>query len=183
MKTILFASACALVAPGAFGQGELQMSNANPIYDDTGNLLGSATGNQLTAELLEGASPSSLAPIPSSTCYVNQGYFYGPGLGGIVTIAGAQSNTFVDYAVEVWSTAAGSYANAQTTPGSYWGESAVNSYDMGPLGSLPIAPPPLNFASFNANLTTPEPATVALGAMSAGAMLLFRGRKQRPVRG
>jgi hypothetical protein len=153
------------------------MWNANPVYDNNGNLLGSATGNDITAELLEGASPGSLAPIPSSICYVNQGFFYGPGFTGFVTIPGTTGGVTVDYAVEVWSTAAGSFATAQKAPGSYWGESAVNTYRLGPLGVNPIAPPPLDFASFNANLTTPEPATLGLGAMGAGALLLRNRRR------
>ncbi len=95
------------------------MDNANPVYDNTAYLLGPATGNEVTAEVLEGASPRSLAPVPSSICYVNQGFFYGPGLAGFVTIPGAPRDFPVDYAVEVWSTAAGGYASAQKTPGSY----------------------------------------------------------------
>jgi hypothetical protein len=168
---------CAFASLGAYGQGVLDMGNMNPIYDNVGNLLDSATGDGITVELLGGASPSSLTPIPSSTCYMNQGYFYGPGLTGLITICGAPMASSIDYAVEISSTAAGSYAGAQRSAGSYWGESDVNTCLLGYAGRRPINPPPLSFASFNANLTTPEPATIALGAMGAGALLLLRGRK------
>jgi uncharacterized protein (TIGR03382 family) len=178
MKKTLITAACALVSVGAFGQGLLYMSNNNPINDNTGAPIGSASGTDITVELLEGATASTLAPVASSINNVNQGYFYGPGT-GVITISGAAAGTVVDYAIEVWSTSAGSYAAAQTKAGSLWGESAVNTYTLGG-GSPPVAPSPLNFASFNASLTPtvgPEPTTIALGAMSAGALLLFRRRK------
>jgi len=169
-----------MASVGVFGQGELEMLNANQIYDDNGNPLGSATGTDVTVELLVGSSPSSLAPVPSSICYMNQGYFYGPGF-GLVTISGARATSVVDYAVEVWSTAAGSYANAQKVSGSRWGESAVNIIELGSAGSPPFVGY-LNFASFNANLTTPEPATIALGAFGAGALLLMPTRRRNGIR-
>jgi hypothetical protein len=183
MKKTLITAACALVSVAAFGQGQLLMSNANAINDNTGAGIGSAAGTDITVELLEGAAGtalSALTPVAASINNVNQGYFYGPGTTGIIAISGAAAGTTIAYAVEVWSTAAGSYAAAQTVKGSLWGESALGTYTLGG-GSPPVAPSPLGFASFNANLTpgqvTPEPTTIALGALGAGALLLFRRRK------
>jgi len=177
MKKTLITAACALVSVAAFGQGQILVSNANPINDNTGAPIGSASGTDITVELLEGSSASTLAPIASSINNVNQGYFYGPGATGIISISGVAAGTVVSYAVEVWSTSAGSYAAAQTKAGSLWGESAVGTYTLAG-GSPPVAPSPLGFATFNATLTTvPEPTTIALGAMGAGALLLFRRRK------
>ena len=141
MKKELITVVCAMVSLGAFGQGLLCMGNMNPIYDDVGTLLGPATGNNITVELLAGTSPSSLTPVPSSICYINQCYFYGPGLTGEITISGAPMASSIDYAVEIWSTAAGSYASAQKAAGSYWGESSVSTYLLGFVGVTPLLPP------------------------------------------
>jgi hypothetical protein len=180
MKKVLVTTVCALVSVGAFGQGQLYMSNSNSIFDNVGKPLGSAAGNDISVELLAGVNPASLAPIPSSICYVNQGYFYGPGT-GIVTLSGLPAGTTIAYAVEVWSTSAGSYANAQRGPGALWCESSVNTYILGgynPVaGSPPVAPSPLNFATFDATLlvAVPEPATFALGFMARALFCCFVG--------
>jgi len=66
MKKTLITAACALVSVGAFGQGLLYMSNNNPINDNTGAPIGSASGTDITVELLEGATASTLAPVTST---------------------------------------------------------------------------------------------------------------------
>jgi len=166
------------------------VSNNNPINDNTGVGAGPATGGSFQVELVVGTSATTVStPITSSINPMNQGYFNGPGSSGIIALDGTAADGgaavqttaggTIFYQVEAWSGAA-TYAAALTTVGDLHGISAVNSYSTGGSGTPPAPPGLLNFATFNMSITTattPEPTTLALGAMGIGAALLFRRRK------
>jgi len=85
--------------------------------------------------------------------------------------------------VRAWTTASGSFAAAQTTPGGQFGEWTFTSPPISGAGSPPSLPPTLTgwgnqLVSTGLELTTaPEPTTVALGVLGLGALVLARRRK------
>jgi len=86
--------------------------------------------------------------------------------------------------VRAWSTANGSFAAAQTTPGGQWGEWTFTSPPISGAGSPPSLPPTLTgwgnqtvSTGFELNQTVPEPSTIALGVLGVGALVLARRRK------
>jgi hypothetical protein len=182
MKKSILTTAMAMAAAGAFAQGTMLVSNNNAVNSVTsgGQPLGPASGTTFEEELAVGTTATSLTEIAGSISPINQGYFYGPGATGVITLPTADGapGATVFYDVEVWdSSKFASYAIASTTKGAEVGLSAVNSY-VTPSGSPAPPPGPLAFASFTtAIVNTPEPATLALGALGLGSVLLFRRRK------
>jgi len=184
MKKTILTTAMAMVAAGAFAQGSMLVANNNAVNSVTagGQPLGPASGTTFEEELAVGTTATSLSEIAGSISPINQGYFYGPGATGVITLPasdGAPGAT-VFYDVEVWdSSKFASYALASKSPGAEVGLSAVNQYTT-PSGSPAPPPGPLNFASFSTTLVpvpSPEPTTLALGALGLGSVLLFRRRK------
>jgi hypothetical protein len=196
MKKTLTTLACAMTACGAFAQGQVYMLDSNQINDNTGAAAGPNSGGTFQVELVIDSAPTSgpgttviTSPteIAASINPLNGGFFNGPGANGIVNLDGTQgtptiaAGTAITYQVEAWSGAA-TYAAAVTAPGDMHGISAINNYSLGgtPTGGAPITAAQLGFATFNMTLnptTTPEPTTLALGAMGLGTVLLFRRRK------
>jgi hypothetical protein len=189
MKKTLTTVACSMVAIGAFAQGQIYFLNNNQINDNTGAAAGPNTGGNFEAEIVIGTTASAVNQfIAASINPMNGGYFNGPG-SGIVTLDGTQGTptiapgTGIFYQVAVWSTTTSgglsglSFAQAEAAPKGLWGLSTVNPYTLG--GNPPnAAPGSLNFATFGMTLNpAPEPATLALGAMGLGSLLLFRRRK------
>jgi len=188
MKKTLTTIACSMVAIGAFAQGQVYFLNNNQINDNTGAAAGPNSGGNFEAELVVGTTATTVNdPIAISINPVNGGYFNGPG-SGIVTLDGTQGTptiapgTAIFYQVEVWNATSAnlSYAAASAAPGGLWGISAVNPSTLG--GNPPnAAPGSLNFTTFGMTLNpatvSPEPTTLAFGAMGLGAALLFRRRK------
>jgi len=185
MKKTLTTVACSMVAIGAFAQGQMYFLNNNQINDNTGAAAGPATGGNFEAEVVIGLTSSAVNQfITASINPMNGGYFNGPG-SGIVTFDGTAgtptiaAGTPVFYQVAVWNATSANltFAQAEVLKGGLWGLSAVNSYTLG--GNPPAAAPgSLNFSTFNMTLNpVPEPATLALGAMGLGSLLLFRRRK------
>jgi len=179
MKKSILTGAMALVAAGAFAQGTMLVSNNNQINSVKGGALGPASGTTFEEEIAVGTSASGpLTEIAGSISPINQGFFFGPGSSGIITLPAADgaAGATVFYDVEVWdSSKFASYTAAKVGNGEV-GLSAVNSYATGGSGTPPGAPPPLNFASFTTTVA-PEPTTLALGALGLGSVLLFRRRK------
>lgn len=182
MKKSILTGAMALVAAGAFAQGTMLVSNNNQINSVKGGALGPASGTTFEEEIAVGTSASGpLTEIAGSISPINQGFFFGPGSSGIITLPASDgvAGATVFYDVEVWdSSKFASYSLASKSPGAEVGVSTVNSYATGGGGAPPAPAGPLNFNSFTTTLVpSPEPATLALGAMGIGSVLLFRRRK------
>jgi PEP-CTERM motif len=171
------------------GQGTLNLNN----YDSGFGLF---DGNQSTpavagtsVQVLVGASAGSLQPIvnvsasPTSIFTASDINGNGPGTGtffdgnyGHVTGVAPGSIAFVE--VLAWSGAA-SYAAALTTPGAWYGASAIFSEATGTSPASPSTPAPavLALPGTITLVQAPEPTTIALGGLGAAALLLFRRRK------
>jgi MYXO-CTERM domain-containing protein len=194
MKKTLTTMACAMAAFGAFAQGQVNMLPENQINDNTGAPAGPNSGGTFQVELVvdsAGTTITTPTEIAASINPLNAGFFNGPGATGLVTFdgtgntaAGSASQTLapgstITYQIEAWSGAA-TYAAASKTAGDLFGISAINTYTLGG-GSPPLPSNPLTFATFNmapgVPTNSPEPTTLALGAMGLGAALMFRRRK------
>jgi hypothetical protein len=161
------------------------MSNNNDIYNGiTGGDLAPPSGGNWVAELYvqQGAN---FVPVPSSTCPVNAGFFFGPAnTAGLVALDGSAAAGGVDirvagpftYEIKVWNTTFGAtfeIARINNGIGNYEGSSVPYTEDTNP------AQPPfsqgLNFPSFS--VPAPEPATWTLGVLGAAPLLAFRRRR------
>jgi hypothetical protein len=175
MKKTILTAACAMAAIGTFAQGTITMSNNNDIFAPGGTVdLGPASGGTYVAELVEVPG----GEVASSICPVNAGFFFGPAAtSGLVTVNVAPGAALT-YQIEVWDTAyASSYAAALgvSTPGSLAGISQPFTENVN--SALPAPPNTgINFPSFSVS-QTPEPTTLALGALGAASLFLIRRRK------
>jgi hypothetical protein len=176
--TLLASSLLGLVA---FAQGTVNFANLGvglnqPILLNDGTTKVPSTG--YTAELLAGTSAANLASV-ATTGFLSTapGYFNG----GVVTLAGITAGTAGFFEVRVFSTASGSFANAQTANAlNTWGQSAVFSVTTGGAGAPPGPPASLTtLQGFNLNSggVVPEPSSLALAGLGAAALLVFRRRK------
>jgi len=176
MKKTIITTACALASLGAFGQGTMAVSNNNQINSVlTGTAgLGPASGGTFEAEVYIGSSASSLTAVPASIATVNGGFFFGGGSTGVIALPGVVAGAATGYEVKVWDSSAGAtFEVASVKPGVEFGVSAFGQYTTGGAGAPPSAPQPMNFATFTTTIT-PEPTTLALGALGLGALLIRR---------
>jgi hypothetical protein len=95
-----------------------------------------------------------------------------------VVVPGVAPGASANLVVRAWTTSAGSYQAALTTPGAQVGEQAFASKQLG--GTNPNPPPPSFFTPDMAPFTgfemetVPEPSTYALCALGIGALMLRR---------
>lgn len=107
----------------------------------------------------------------SAINYSGSGYF----LGGTQTLNG--QNGVISLQVRAWRASDGAtWAIASSTPGAHVGSANVLSFQLGNEGSPATAPANLvGIQSFNLGIVGgPEPATIALGLMGAGALFIRR---------
>jgi len=186
MKKTIITAACALASVAAFGQGTFYFAsniNGQGTAGDNAIVLPKADG---TAAPVATGTPAD-SPyqaevaingnlIPSSITPMTSGYILGP----TITVAGTPAGNTVSYQVYVWNPANGAtYAIAAGKAGDIVGTSGlIASYTTGGVGSPPSSPPAMGFAPFSLTaVPSPEPTTLALGAMGLGAALLFRRKK------
>jgi hypothetical protein len=197
MKKLITTAACTMAAAAAFGQGLFQFQStlgtqgqaptAGVVNDNTivlpnanGTAANPATGKpadvpyQAEVAIGTGTTLASMTLYPASISPLGGGYFFGPQL----TVPGSAPGTSVNFDVLVWNPADGStYAAAVAKAGSITGSSGVvTGYSLGgpnPAGGPPFTAGNPNFAGFSLS-QTPEPTTLALGAMGLGALLLRR---------
>lgn len=188
MKKAIIAIAFWAASVGAFAQGQVNFSSINffttgssasePAVYDVGGLT-RLDGANFKAQLYWGAatwtgtaSGASIGTAPISFFSVADG---APGFfdGGAATV-GVAANTSVFVQVRAWNTAAGAtYEAAAASPLGRIGSSAVLALTA---GGGTVTPPNLNgLAKFSLVPTVvPEPTTIALGILGAGALLLRR---------
>ncbi|MBU6399353.1 MAG: PEP-CTERM sorting domain-containing protein [Verrucomicrobia bacterium] len=165
-----------LAGAGAYAQGLVAFGNSNPINDADG-VTGLSAPFQ--AELYAGTSASSLTPITSSiTPFIGGGFFFNANTVTVPGIAGG-ANAFL--AIAVWNPADGStFEAASLKAGAHVGSDLANPFQLalGGAGTPPSAPAviPSSVAGFNLSIVqaVPEPTTIALGLLGAGALFLRR---------
>jgi len=174
-KTIIIAISL-LTAAGAFAQGTINFANAGawgsaPVKNvDGSNLSGAGFMTQLWA----GTSAASLAPVGTATAFLTGG---GAGFfnGGTVTIPTVAPGTAGFFQVRAWDVSKGSTYDLALASGSGYGFSNIINVNTGGAGTPPGTPGAL--VGLQGFSLVPEPSTIALLALGAGA-LLFRRRKQ-----
>lgn len=173
-KLIALAIGVSLIGVSMYGQGTIDFKNLAPGLNAPVFLANGTTkapaGSAYTVELLAGLTAGSLSPVATAS-------FAAPGifLGGIKPLTGIAANQLPFFQVRAWDNASGtitSYANALNR-----GESAIwqlpASAPLGDPSASPPRPPPglQGMTSFS---IVPEPATFALLALGAGALLIRR---------
>jgi hypothetical protein len=198
MKKALLTLAAVAMASSAFAQGTITFYNNNIVNPATGatyvagiwadngdGISGNSTvgGGTIAGGVTVGLFLASDLNTPLATTTLRtasrQEVFAGT---QDVTLTGTTPNSPANLVIRAWSTAAGSFANAQVTQGMEWGEQAFTSK---PLGGINPTPPPPSytapdiapFTGFELTTTVPEPSTIALSVLGIGALALARRRK------
>jgi hypothetical protein len=181
MKKLLLATAvCTLVALSAAAQGTVDFRNRItgtldvPVYGlDNVTKLGDAN---YWAQLYYSATQTgpftavTADPAPFRTG-TGAGY-WNAGADSTRALAGIAGGSTVFLQVRVWDSTKGSSFEAASAAGSLIGQSAVFSITAGGGGSPPGPPNPMiGLTSFS---LVPEPTTLALLALGAGALLIRR---------
>jgi hypothetical protein len=176
MKKLLVALAAVLVtAATSYGQGQINFNNLNALTDantygiwqDSAKTVGAASGGvNLTAQLFLNTGGTLTALTPATSFFTDAGseFLLQP---VDITVPGVASGGTADFVVQVWQTSFNSYQAA--VDGNGWrGQSDLFNNKVGG-GTLP----PENTV-FNGFVLVPEPSTIALGLIGAGALLLRR---------
>jgi len=183
MKKLLVAAAMlvtVLSAKAADGTIDFT-SQGNQIFDVNGTTA--LSGSSFLAQLAYGtvgANPSTFTAIGNPAPFLTGGGagFWDPTGQGIVTATGAAGGSQVAVVVRAWTAASGSFTAATTAAGAKWGVSSPLTITLGnPSGTPPTTPADISgIASFHLtqNASVPEPSTIALGLLGAGALALRR---------
>lgn len=171
MKKVLVIAAClcAMAIQNAYAQGSVNFANRvagvldQPVFD-----IGGAKLEGGFAQLLAGASASSLAPVGEPQAF-RTGAGAGYWLPAALTIPGVAAGSAATIQVRAWKGAAGSTYDGAAAKG----ESAVFTIAATGGGGAPPAPPAA-MAGFTSFTLVPEPSMIALGALAAAALLLRR---------
>jgi len=176
MKKLITTLACSMAAVAAFGQGSFAFSSSiGGATDNTITLKssGASADSPYQAEVAVGVGTtlSSLTLYPSSITPLATGWIFGP----TFALTSVAAGSTVAFDVLVWNPADGAtYALAAAKPGAIFGSSGVvQGYVTGGAGSPPSVAPNPAFGPFTLQ-ASPEPTTLALGAMGLGALLLRR---------
>jgi len=189
MKKALIAFCSLLVAVGAFAQGAVNFSGrVAGVYDAPVSLAGGGKAADVAymVQLYAGASAGSLAAVGAAVPFrtgAAAGYWTGASRTIPASAIAADGNSQVQ--VRAWAVAAGATYEAALTSGGGFGSSNI-------IGVKPTNAPdvPANLAGLTGftisalagagpgpgPVVTPEPSTLALGALG-GLALLLRRRK------
>jgi len=184
MKKLIIAVASLMVAGAAYGQGQFYFSNkdltADPAVNarfilptDTGvaGAGGSSVGTDYKVTLLGGAKGTPVAQLQPLTPDA-------PGVFGIRSAAGTANAGYVNpVTVTVPGVAGGGSADILVRvsgPGGTFSQVFL----VPALGGGTVTPPTLAMGATPLTLAVPEPATLALGALGLGALLVVRRRKE-----
>lgn len=180
MKRILLVVACIAAAVGAYAaDGSLNFANKvtaagldAPVKNADNSLL---AGAGFTAQIYAGADANSLSPTALTAPFKVNGYFSA----GKVLIPGFGEGKDVFIAIAAFDNTGNktSYEAAKAA-GLNAGMSAPIKVTLGGDNLVPPATPAnlVGLASFSLSggVVIPEPTTLALSALAAGALLLFR---------
>ena len=175
MKKLLVAVASVLVAAATYGQGQVTFQNFDALTDATkgaiyrpGGSVGAGAG--FNAQLfLVGANNALTALTPATTFFTDAGaeFLLNP---VDVTVSGVLGGSTATFLVRAWDGT--SYDSALTAHGESQTFSMALGGDPG-NGGAPTPPTPTVFQTFSM-VPVPEPSTIALGLLGAGALLLRR---------
>jgi len=165
MKKALIAIAALLISVSAYAQGQINFrthiaseSIDSKILNGDGSL-----GVGAFAQLAIVGSNSSLTPMDGAPAVVNAAGYVSA---GVANFSSAAPGTTVNLVLLAWQGAAGSTYNTASVKG----EGVPFSV------TFAVAPnPPGDLVGITGNVTmTPEPTTLALGALGLGALALYR---------
>lgn len=177
MKKLIASLACVLATFTALAQGTINFNNFvgsidAPVFNVDG--VTRLAGNAFMAQLWAGPAAGSLAPIGAALPFFS---LASGGAGYIDSNAGATDRSIGTVApgaiafvqVRAWSVATGADWNSAGIRG----QSSTLQITTGGAGNPPSLPADLTgLTSFN--LVVPEPSTIVLGLLGAGALLLRR---------
>lgn len=183
MKKLLLVAACTVASLAALAQGTVNFNNSPatvggsgaPIFDADGTTRLAGTG--FLAILYAGPAANALAPIGATLSFrtgAGAGFFNTTGQDTSRAIPTVALGAVATIQVRAWDNSSGLYAtwDAASAAGAKVGQSAIFTVKTGGDGSPPALPANLvGLTSFN---LVPEPATYALLALGAGALLLRR---------
>ena len=194
MKKLLFSFALtSLLAQGAFAQGYLVFEN----YFGSGNpnnapindafIAVPLSGPSFRADLLYGTSASTVTSDAGFDTGFSSGIGAGYFLGGnpVIPLTGTVFVRIVVWQAAAgasWAAATGGAINYASNPATYL-ENGGTEWGFGNVFSVNvrvIPNPPVGFQGLILPLqlqVAPEPASLALGGLGAGVLLLFRRRK------
>lgn len=177
MKKLLLIAACMVATVAAFAQGQIVVANSAAVNGVRANVTDLATGALLTgatywAQVYAGPSADSLTAQGSA---VNFRTGANAGLISAQTIAvstvGLGGNAFVQ--LKAWEGAAGSTYESSFGVAKTGFSNIVGPFVTGGAGSPPSTPP--NVTGLNAfAIAIPEPSTIALALLGAGALFIRR---------
>ena len=167
MKKTLLTLAALAMAGSAYAQGTLTFSTFNNTVSLNQALGGGLAGSAYTAGLFLAGASATAAPIVSAAFFDGLGWIQPPDNDAVIPGVGVNGNVSVE--VRAWETGK-TFATSLKTGSS-------GAFTVGPLGGsngtgLPTVSP--NLDNMPAFTITPEPSTIALGALGVGALLLRR---------
>jgi hypothetical protein len=148
------------------------------------NSQGVGAGNTVTVGLFLSSNLNTpLATGVLGTTAAQSPYIVTPAASQTVFVSGQLPGSTPSLTIRAWTTSAGSFDAALTTPGAQWGEWVITSKPLGgvpPGGGTPITPPSLTGWGSETGtgfVLSPEPSTIALTVLGVGAFALARRRK------
>lgn len=179
MKRLLLVAACIVATVGALAQGTVNFANKvtaagidAPVLNVDGTKL---AGADYLAQLYAGTTAGSLSAVGTAVPFKINGYFSG----GKVEVPGIAGGATAILQVRAWAAAGGTTYEAAFAKGAASGKSTEFGVALGnPTAEPPTVPADLKgltgFQLSGGGGPIPEPTTIALGALAAGALLLFR---------
>ena len=182
---MVLGTAVALHAQGTFNPATY---NSDPSFNHTGGTVidttsgnSKAFGSGYQGQYYFGPSgttdPNSMSAVGPVTGFMGAtaadpaaGYYQGDGSGSI-SVPGQPGGNSIVVQLRAWKGGAGStFAGAAVS-----GTSQLITIALGNAGSPPSLPTAITtMGNFNLTATIPEPATIALGLMGAGALFIRR---------
>lgn len=168
MKKALIAIAALLISVSAYAQGQINFKThiaSEGIDSKILNADGSLAVGAF-AQLAIVGSNGSLTPMDGSPAVVNAAGYVSA---GVANFASAAPGSTVNLVLLAWQGAAGSTYNGSSITGK------GNPFSV----TFAVAPnPPGDLVGITGNVTlTPEPTTLALGALGLGALAFYRRKK------
>lgn len=180
MKRLLLIAACIVATVGALAQGTVNFVNKvaggvldAPVFNTDGTTK--LSGADYLAQLYAGTTAGSLTAVGSAAPFKANGYFNA----GAVVVPGIAGAATAILQVRAWAAADGATYEAAVAAGKAAGMSETFGVALGnPGGAPPTVPADMvglkSFSLSGGGGPIPEPTTIALGALAAGALLLFR---------